>query len=220
MAKVKLGNVMGPKGDTGTRGSEWRVSDKMTGQSTSGTAFPGAGFEDSAVNDMCLNPVTFDLYRCQTAGNAAAAKWVWECNIKGAPGPKGDKGDPTTVDAALSATSTNPIQNKAVNAAITDVRDSLDHSPFAGAKYFIMKTTRAKLTFKTHDAHRCALVISSGNGYGWMALISINSAGLTVQKLGDVSVEKQSNDSFVITTNQWSQCIVVPIVGTIDVEHV
>ena len=125
MAKVKLGNVKGSKGDKGDRGSLWRVSDKMTGQSTSGTAFPGAGFEDSVVNDICLNPTTFDLYRCQTAGNAAAAKWVWECNIKGATGPKGDKGDPTTVDAALSATSTNPVQNKVVSQKFADVQDSL-----------------------------------------------------------------------------------------------
>ncbi len=125
MAKVKLGNVKGSKGDKGDRGSLWRVSDKMTGQSTSGTAFPGAGFEDSVVNDMCLNPATFDLYRCQTAGNAAAAKWVWECNIKGAPGPKGDKGDPTTVDAVLSESSANPIQNKAVATKFKDVQDSL-----------------------------------------------------------------------------------------------
>lgn len=125
MAKTKLGNVKGPKGDTGKRGNEWRVSDKMTGQSTSGTAFPNAGFEDSVVNDMCLNPTTFDLYRCQTAGNAATAKWVWECNIKGDPGPKGPKGDPTTVDAALSESSANPIQNKAVAVKFKDVQDSL-----------------------------------------------------------------------------------------------
>lgn len=125
MAKVKLGNVKGSKGDKGDRGSLWRVSDKMTGQSTSGTAFPGAGFEDSVVNDICLNPKTFDLYRCQTAGDAAAAKWVWECNIKGPQGPQGPQGEPTTVDAALSKDSANPIQNKAVATKFQDVQDSL-----------------------------------------------------------------------------------------------
>ena len=130
MAKVKLGNVKGSKGDKGDRGSLWRVSDKMTGQSTSGTAFPGASFEDSVVNDICLNPTTFDLYRCQTAGDAATAKWVWECNIKGGPGPKGDKGDPTTVDAALSESSANPIQNKAVAVKFKDMQDSLGRVPF------------------------------------------------------------------------------------------
>ena len=126
MAKVKLGNVKGSKGDKGDRGSLWRVTDKMTGQSTSGTAFPGAGFEDSVVNDICLNPTTFDLYRCQTAGNAAAAKWVWECNIKGPQGPQGPQGEPTTVDAVLSKDSVNPIQNKAVATKFQDVQDSLD----------------------------------------------------------------------------------------------
>ena len=132
MAKVKLGNVKGPKGDTGARGSLWRVSDRMTGQSTSGAAFPGAGFDDSVVNDICLNPTTFDLYRCQTAGNAATAKWVWECNIKGGPGPKGPKGDPTTVDAVLSESSANPIQNKAVAVKFKDVQDSLGRIDIGG----------------------------------------------------------------------------------------
>ena len=160
MAKVKLGNVKGPKGDTGARGSLWRVSDKMTGQSTSGTAFPGAGFEDSVVNDICLNPTTFDLYRCQTAGNAATAKWVWECNIKGGPGPKGDKGDPTTVDAVLSKDSTNPIQNKAVAVKFKDVQDSLDSK---NAIKLRDKTDYISFDWKKGDDGQIRLSVYVGN---------------------------------------------------------
>ena len=126
MAKVKLGNVKGSKGDKGDRGSLWRVTDKMTGQSTSDTAFPGANIEDSAVGDMCLNPITCDIYKCTAGGDAANAKWVWVMNNRGPQGPAGPKGDPTTVDAALSATSTNPVQNKVVNQKFADVQDSLD----------------------------------------------------------------------------------------------
>ena len=126
MAKVKLGNVKGSKGDKGDRGSLWRVTDKMTGQSTSDTAFPGAGFEDSAVGDMCLNPITCDIYKCTAGGDAATAKWVWVMNNRGPQGEQGPKGDPTTVDAALSSTSTNPVQNKVVNQKFTDVQDSLN----------------------------------------------------------------------------------------------
>lgn len=125
MAKVKLGNVKGSKGDKGDRGSLWRVTDKMTGQSTSDTAFPGANIEDSAVGDMCLNPITCDIYKCTAGGDAASAKWVWVMNNRGPQGPAGPKGDPTTVDAALSESSANPIQNKAVATKFQDVQDSL-----------------------------------------------------------------------------------------------
>ena len=162
MAKVKLGNVKGSKGDKGDRGSLWRVSDKMTGQGTSGTAFPGAGFEDSVVNDICLNPATFDLYRCQTAGNAAAAKWVWECNIKGAPGPKGDKGDPTTVDAVLSESSANPIQNKAVATKFKDVQDSLGRVVKADVLY--SGSTESSFTLSGSAANYRVLVLQM-SGY-------------------------------------------------------
>ena len=125
MAKVKLGNVKGSKGDKGDRGSLWRVTDKMTGQSTSDTAFPGANIEDSAVGDMCLNPITCDIYKCTAGGDAANAKWVWVMNNRGPQGPAGPKGDPTTVDAVLSKDSVNPIQNKAVATKFQDVQDSL-----------------------------------------------------------------------------------------------
>lgn len=126
MAKVKLGNVRGPKGDKGDRGSLWRVTDKMTGQSTSDTAFPGANISESVVGDMCLNPLTCDIYKCTAGGDAANAKWVWVMNNRGPQGDKGDKGDPTTVDAVLSKDSVNPIQNKAVATKFQDVQDSLD----------------------------------------------------------------------------------------------
>ena len=125
MAKVKLGNVKGPKGEQGVRGSKWYNTDKITGESTSGTAFPNSGIADAMVGDMALNPTTLNLYTCQTAGNAATAKWVFMACIKGPQGAKGDKGDPTTVDAVLSKDSTNPIQNKAVATGIQDVQDSL-----------------------------------------------------------------------------------------------
>ena len=126
MAKTKVGNIKGPQGEQGVRGSKWYNTDKITGTSTSGTAFPDSGIADAMVGDMALNPTTLNLYMCQTAGDADTAKWVWECNIKGPQGDKGDKGDPTTVDAALSATSTNPVQNKVVNQKFADVQDSLD----------------------------------------------------------------------------------------------
>ena len=126
MAKIKLGNVKGPKGDQGVRGSKWFNTANITGTSTSGTAFPNSGIASAMVGDMALNPTTLNLYICQTAGNAATAKWAFIACIKGPQGPKGDKGDPTTVDAVLSKDSTNPVQNKAVATKFQDVQDSLD----------------------------------------------------------------------------------------------
>ena len=125
MAKIKLGNVKGPKGDQGVRGSKWFNTANITGTSTSGTAFPNSGIASAMVGDMALNPTTLNLYICQTAGNAATAKWAFIACIKGPQGAKGDKGDPTTVDAVLSKDSTNPIQNKAVATKFQDVQDSL-----------------------------------------------------------------------------------------------
>lgn len=199
MAKVKLGNVKGSKGDKGDRGSLWRVSDKMTGQGTSGTAFPGAGFEDSVVNDICLNPATFDLYRCQTAGNAAAAKWVWECNIKGAPGPKGDKGDPTTVDAVLSESSANPIQNKAVATKFKDVQDSLGRFTksvtICGTKTVSCDSTNVQLFTKQElDSLASSVGASAGT-----AVISVTNADWS--KANVVPLGVVITDSIVVRTD-------------------
>lgn len=132
MAKIKLGNVKGPKGDQGVRGSKWFNTANITGTSTSGTAFPNSGITSAMVGDMALNPTTLNLYICQTAGNAATAKWAFIACIKGPQGAKGDKGDPTTVDAVLSKDSTNPIQNKAVATKFQDVQDSLGRIDIGG----------------------------------------------------------------------------------------
>lgn len=176
MAKVKLGNVKGPKGDqggtgatgpqgpqgptgptgpkgaTGARGSQWYTGTAVTGTSTTPAVFPGTGIAAALVGDIYLNTSNGNVYHCTTAGAAAVAKWAYAGCIRGLQGPqgpkgatgatgatgpqgnvgatgpqgpKGDKGDPTTVDAVLSASSTNPIQNKAVATKFQDVQDSL-----------------------------------------------------------------------------------------------
>ena len=161
MAKVKLGNVKGSKGDKGDRGSLWRVTDKMTGRSTSDTAFPGANIEDSAVGDMCLNPITCDIYKCTAGGDAANAKWVWVMNNRGPQGPAGPKGDPTTVDAVLSKDSVNPIQNKAVATKFQDVQDSLDRVSLHGidAVAFNDNAGDVELWMYTDAAQRNGIVV-------------------------------------------------------------
>ena len=184
MAKVKLGNVKGPKGEQGVRGSKWYNTDKITGESTSGTAFPNSGIADAMVGDMALNPTTLNLYTCQTAGNAATAKWVFMACIKGPQGEQGPKGDPTTVDAVLSKDSTNPIQNKAVATKIQDVEDSLDR--FILKKTMTVTTTpngNASVELSSDDYTLIAVKCATGSGnYGVICTPYIFSLGS--RKLG------------------------------------
>ena len=142
MAKTLIGNIKGPKGDTGaqgpkgdtgatgaqgpqgatgatgpqgatgTRGSRWNTGTAITGTSTTATVFSGTGITDSLVNDMYLNTSTGNTYRCTVAGNASTAKWVYAGNIKGPQGAY------ASVDSALNSSSTNPVQNKIVTAEL------------------------------------------------------------------------------------------------------
>ena len=106
MARVKIGNFKGPKGDpgdkgdpgktgdtgkTGQRGSRWSEGTAITGTSTNAAVFSGTGIADALVNDHYFNTSTGNVYRCTVAGTASNAKWVFVGSIKG---PKGDKGDP------------------------------------------------------------------------------------------------------------------------------
>ena len=152
MAAVKtlIGNIKGPKGDTGEkgdtgakgdigatgrRGSRWNSGTAITGTSTTATIFSGSGISDALVSDMYLNTSTGNTYRCTVSGAASVAKWVYVGNIKGtkgdtgakgdkgdtgATGPRGPQGEYAAVDSALSATSTNPVQNKVVQAALSN----------------------------------------------------------------------------------------------------
>ncbi len=84
----------GPKGATGTTGasSEWFVGTGVTGTSTTATVFSSSGVSSATVGDMYLNTSTYNVYRCETAGAASAAKWKYVCNIKGATGNQGATG--------------------------------------------------------------------------------------------------------------------------------
>lgn len=188
MAKVKLGNVKGPKGATGARGSQWYTGTAVTGTSTTPAAFPGTGIAAALVGDIYLNTSTGNVYHCKTAGAAAIAKWAYvgclrgpqgpqgargetgatgptgpqgKVGATGPQGPKGDKGDPTTVDAALSESSANPIQNKAVATKFKDVQDSLDRIEFAG------DATNINISCIKDGAHGEIIVGNSGLSLWW-----------------------------------------------------
>ena len=107
------GEFKGDKGDkgdpgiAGTRGSTWSVSNGGA-PSMDGSELKG---------DMLLDKSNGDVYTV----NVETMGWEKVMNIKG---PKGDKGDGSTgipvIDSALSSTSTNPVQNKVINAALAE----------------------------------------------------------------------------------------------------
>jgi hypothetical protein len=104
----------GSTGATGARGSRWNSGTKITGTSTTATIFSGSGITDAKVNDYYLNTSTYNVYQCTTAGTASVAKWKYVGCLKGSDAT-------VTVDSALSETSTNPVQNKIVNAGLADL---------------------------------------------------------------------------------------------------
>lgn len=90
-AVAKTG-ATGATGATGTTGSQWYSGTGITGTSTTATAFTGSGVANARVNDMYLNTTTGNTYKCTVAGNAQNAKWVYDGNIKGVQGDKGNTG--------------------------------------------------------------------------------------------------------------------------------
>jgi hypothetical protein len=82
----------GATGATGTTGSQWYSGTGIAGTSTTATAFTGSGVANARVNDMYLNTSTGNTYKCTVAGNATNAKWIYEGNIKGIQGDKGNTG--------------------------------------------------------------------------------------------------------------------------------
>ncbi|MFR3727643.1 collagen-like protein [Lacrimispora sp.] len=108
--ELDLGNVRGPQGAAGQRGSLWYNGTGITGTSTTATVFSGSGVTAALVNDYYQNTGAGAdrgrIYRCTVAGNASTAKWVYAGTIlgpqgvqgqkgeKGDPGAKGEKGDP------------------------------------------------------------------------------------------------------------------------------
>ncbi len=114
---VYVGNIKGATGDVGP-GAVWYTGTKITGTSTTATIFSGSGITDAKVGDMYLNTSTYNTYRCTVGGAAAAAKWVYVNNIKGA---KGDQGAAGADAITMTITSSNGtiFKNTSITTTLT-----------------------------------------------------------------------------------------------------
>lgn len=114
---VYVGNIKGATGDVGP-GAVWYTGTKITGTSTTATIFSGSGITDAKVGDMYLNTSTYNTYRCTVGGAAAAPKWVYVNNIKGA---KGDQGAAGADAITMTITSSNGtiFKNTSITTTLT-----------------------------------------------------------------------------------------------------
>ena len=113
----QLKGAKGDPGTNGTNGATWYTGTAVTGTNSSGIS---ASVSGSKAGDFYLN-TSWNVYKA-----TAANTWGYVGNIKGATGPAGSNAT-VTVDSALSDSSTNPVQNKVVKAAL-DGKASSSHT--------------------------------------------------------------------------------------------
>ncbi len=70
-----------------------------------------------------------------------------------------------------------------------------------------------RLTFLDSSYHSGGFIFSTGNGTPWYGLIGHNS-----RMVGDVTVERESINTFLVKANAWNHGVVIPIDGTVVVE--
>ena len=128
------------------------------------------------------------------------------------------KNKPST-ETPIDADAMTRIEQRLVDLtnAVNGLQDSVSQSPLAGAKKFMMKTTKARVTFNAAGGHRGFLAFSSGNSTPWLAVYTQNTVLANIQRLGNVTVEKVSDDVCDITAPQWSMLVIIPLSGTIEI---
>lgn len=173
--------LKGAKGDTGAS-SEWFTGTAITGTSTTAKAFSSSGISAATVGDMYLNSSTYNVYRCETAGNASAAKWKYICNIKGAAGSNGTNGTNGT-----SVTITNISQNNTAGGTST-------------VTFSDGKTLSIKNGTNGTNATTTAVATTSANGLMSAAdKTKLNgiASGAEVNVQSDWSVTNTSSDAYI-----------------------
>ena len=87
---------IGPTGSAGLKGNSLYYSLMITGHDTADNVFPNSGISSALVNDLNINPVSYDCYKCVFGGDPTVARWVWIGNMQA---------------NAINAGSTRPVSN-------------------------------------------------------------------------------------------------------------
>lgn len=129
MAKLLIGNVLGPqgmqglqgpegpRGNTGRRGSRWTDGILIDGISTEPTIYP-TGLLDAQEEDYYLNSKNGNVYRCTKGGNDTEATWVYVGSVRGAMPDVEDVFSSNSKKNALSANAGRVLYEKIVAAGI------------------------------------------------------------------------------------------------------
>ena len=104
-------------GNVNMGGSQWYTGTAMSGTITTTGYYSYSACPLVKLGDIYLNTSNGNVYQCTTAGSGTTAKWTYKGCLRGVPGSSAT----VTVDASLSETSTNPVQNKVVKAALDNL---------------------------------------------------------------------------------------------------
>ena len=148
------------KGNAGSNGSsaQWYSGTGITGTSTTATIYSGSGVSSAKVGDMYINTDTQNIYRCTTAGNASAAKWVYVSCIKGAVGATGSNGSSSRWHTGTGITGTNTTAQIFSNSGVS--------SAVVGDMY---------LNTSTYNTYRCT-VAGAASAAKWAYVNNIKGA--------------------------------------------
>lgn len=114
----------GDPGAAGTPGAKWFAQDTEP---------------ESNVNagDLWLQTTTGDVYMTSTSSAGSAVNWKYQCNIKGAAGTPGAKGDTPVITATKSGKVTTIKADGVTIATVNDGTDGTNgHTPVKGTDYW------------------------------------------------------------------------------------
>lgn len=123
---------------SGTPGNKWYFGTAVTGESTTGEAFPATGVVANT-GDFYLNSSTSAVYSCISGGSPDSALWEFYGVIKGAQGERGESG----VDGSIWYSGT----------AITGVSTNETKFPSSGVE--LAKANDKYFNTETGDVYSC-----------------------------------------------------------------
>ena len=206
----------GSKGDTGVRGSKMYSGNKITGKSTTATAFPNSGIIDALSNDRYLNTDTSsshfgNVYLCTRSGGANEALWTYECNIVGARGiqgergpqgpagqngSKGDKGDPGLTESEKNRL-TEVIQD------LLNRIESLEHTGLIPLQRITIKNKLTRMG--TTENHVLEYTLEPDNATNReVEMISSNTEVATINNSGFIKCLKQGETEITVRSKKHS----------------